>query len=197
MIARIVIFLLGTITGLSAVADNPQVELKTDLGTIQIELYPAQAPATVENFLGYVDKGFYDGVIFHRVIPDFMAQTGGLTFDFQQKETRDPVTNESDNGLKNFRGTLAMARHNNPDSATSQFFINLKHNAHLDAQGSNTGYTVFGRVVEGMAVVDKIVAQPRGLYRAFPNAPNIPVRILSARRKAAAATVATDDPQGG
>ncbi|SHE86157.1 peptidyl-prolyl cis-trans isomerase A (cyclophilin A) [Microbulbifer donghaiensis] len=177
----IAVLLTGLLT-LPALADNPQVELKTDLGTIQIELFEEKAPATVENFLAYLDSGFYNGVIFHRVIPDFMVQTGGHTFDFQLKETREPVTNESANGLKNLRGTLAMARKDDPDSATSQFFINLKHNSHLDATEDKAGYTVFGRVTQGMDVVDKILAEPRGLYRAFPQAPNVPVRILTAKR---------------
>ncbi|MGL6160797.1 peptidylprolyl isomerase [Microbulbifer sp.] len=167
---------------LPALAENPQVELQTDLGGIQLELYKDKAPATVENFLAYVDSGFYNGVIFHRVIPGFMVQTGGMTFDFQKKETREPVANESANGLKNLRGTVAMARLNDPDSATAQFFINLVNNGHLDAQKDKPGYTVFGKVVKGMGVVDKIVAEPRGLYRAFPAAPNTPVRILKAKR---------------
>lgn len=175
------IFLTGFLA-LPAFAENPRVELQTDLGEIQLELYKDKAPATVENFLAYVDSGFYDGVIFHRVIPGFMVQTGGLTFDFQKKETRGPVANESANGLKNLRGTVAMARLNDPDSATAQFFINLVNNSHLDAQKDKPGYTVFGKVVEGMEVVDKIVAEPRGLYRAFPAAPNTHVRILKAER---------------
>ncbi|MCX2778830.1 peptidylprolyl isomerase [Microbulbifer thermotolerans] len=173
---------LTCLLALPALADNPEVELKTDLGLIRVELFRDKAPATVENFLAYLDSGFYNGVIFHRVIPNFMVQTGGHTFDFQLKETREPVINESGNGLKNLRGTLAMARKNDPDSATSQFFINLKHNAHLDAQADKPGYTVFGRVIQGMDVVEKIVNEPRGLYRAFPNAPNVPIRILNARR---------------
>ncbi|AMX02199.1 peptidylprolyl isomerase [Microbulbifer thermotolerans] len=173
---------LTCLLALPALADNPEVELKTDLGLIRVELFRDKAPATVENFLAYLDSGFYNGVIFHRVIPNFMVQTGGHTFDFQLKETREPVINESGNGLKNLRGTLAMARKSDPDSATSQFFINLKHNAHLDAQADKPGYTVFGRVIQGMDVVEKIVNEPRGLYRAFPNAPNVPIRILNARR---------------
>lgn len=184
MLHKIVTALVTGLLALSALADNPppQVELKTDLGTIQVELYPDRAPATVENFLQYVDSGFYDGVIFHRVIPGFMAQTGGHTFDFQKKETRAPVVNESDNGLQNLRGTLSMARTGDPDSATSQFFINYADNTRLDGAEDKPGYTVFGRVIEGMAVVDRIGEEPRGLYRAFPDAPNTPVRILEARR---------------
>ncbi|MFC6632235.1 peptidylprolyl isomerase [Microbulbifer taiwanensis] len=175
-------FLFTCFLALPTLADNPRVELKTDLGTIQVELYRDKAPATVENFLTYLDSGFYNGVIFHRVIPGFMVQTGGHTFDFQLKETREPVTNESSNGLKNLRGTLAMARKNDPDSATSQFFINLKHNDHLDAAKDKPGFTVFGKVTQGMDVVDSILNEPRGLYRAFPQAPNVPVRILNAKR---------------
>ncbi|SDJ58626.1 peptidylprolyl isomerase [Microbulbifer yueqingensis] len=168
--------------GAHAGENRPQVELKTDLGTVRIELYADRAPATVENFLQYVDSGFYDGVIFHRVIPGFMAQTGGHTFDFQEKETREPVVNESDNGLQNVRGTLAMARTEEPDSATSQFYINYGDNRRLDGSADKPGYTVFGRVIDGMEVVDRIGEEPRGLYRAFPDAPNTPVRILEARR---------------
>lgn len=179
---NLITLFLTCLLALPALASNPQVELKTDLGTIRIELFQDKAPATVENFLAYLDSGFYNGVIFHRVMPGFMVQTGGHTFDFQLKETREPVANESANDLKNLRGTLAMARKGDPDSATSQFFINLKHNDHLDAQKDKPGYTVFGKVTEGMDVVDKIVAEPRGLYRAFPNAPNVPVRILNAKR---------------
>ncbi|WP_323844843.1 peptidylprolyl isomerase [Microbulbifer magnicolonia] len=179
---RLTTLFLTCLLALPALADNPRVELKTDLGTIQVELFQDKAPATVGNFLAYLDSGFYNGVIFHRVIPDFMVQTGGHTFDFQLKETRGEVVNESANGLQNLRGTLAMARKDDPDSATSQFFINLKHNSHLDAAEDKPGYTVFGRVTQGMDVVEKIVAEPRGLYRAFPQAPNVPVRILTARR---------------
>jgi len=167
---------------LPALADNPQVELKTDLGTIRVELFQDKAPATVENFLAYLDSGFYNGVIFHRVVPGFVVQAGGFTFDFQKKETRAPVVNESANGLRNLRGTLAMARTRDPDSATSQFYINLKDNTDLDAREHRPGYTVFGRVTEGMEVVEKITAEPRGLYRAHPEAPNYPIRILEARR---------------
>ncbi|WP_237065683.1 peptidylprolyl isomerase [Microbulbifer guangxiensis] len=174
--------ILSVLAALPAAAANPKVALQTDLGTIRVELFTDKAPVTVENFLGYVDSGFYDGVIFHRVIPGFMAQTGGLTFDFQKKETGESIANESDNGLRNKRGTLAMARHSDPDSATSQFFINLANNTHLDAGEDKPGYTVFGRVVDGMEVVEKIAAEPQGLYRAYPNAPNVPVRILKAER---------------
>ncbi len=165
-------------------AENPRVLFETDLGKMTIELYPKEAPKTVENFLAYVDKGFYNGTIFHRVIPDFVVQGGGFTFDFKRKDTMDPVVNESNNGLKNLAGTLSMARTNDPDSATSQFFINLRDNPHLDPQGNQPGYAVFGKVVEGFDVAKKIESQPRGMYRnsGFPEAPNYPVRILKASR---------------
>ncbi|WP_237058895.1 peptidylprolyl isomerase [Microbulbifer sediminum] len=184
MIKTIATALLGSLVAIAALADDkrPLVELKTDLGTVRVELYADKAPATVENFLQYVDSGFYNGVIFHRVIPGFMAQTGGHTFDFQEKETREPVVNESDNGLQNVRGTLSMARTEEPDSATSQFFINYGDNTRLDGSADKPGYTVFGKVVSGMEVVDRIGEEPRGLYRAFPDAPNTPVRILEAKR---------------
>ena len=166
---------------------NPQVLLQTDLGDIQIELFPQSAPKTVANFLSYVDDGFYDGTIFHRVIPGFMIQTGGFTFDFKRKPTKDPVVNESNNGLQNKVGTVAMARTNNPDSATSQFFINAVNNAYLDynTRQKKAGYTVFGKVTKGMDVVRKIEQQPRGRYRLFRDAPNETIRIIKASRPAA------------
>ncbi|MBN1766211.1 MAG: peptidyl-prolyl cis-trans isomerase [Sedimentisphaerales bacterium] len=136
---------------------NPQVLMKTSLGEIVIELNVQSAPITVDNFLGYVKEGFYDGTIFHRVIPTFMIQGGGFTQEKQQKSTHAPIKNESSNGLKNLRGTIAMARTNDPDSATCQFFINVVDNAGLDYEGPRPpGYAVFGEVVEGMDVVDAI-----------------------------------------
>ena len=176
------ILLLSLVSSLVAAQQNPQVSLKTDLGTIVIELYPKEAPITVANFLAYVDSKFYDGTIFHRVIPGFVVQGGGMNFEFAGKATRDPIKNESSNGLKNDYKTLSMARTNDPDSATSQFFINLRANPSLDAKENKPGYAVFGKVVEGMDVVEKIVAEPRGMFRAFPDAPNYAVRILSATR---------------
>lgn len=159
-----------TLTG-AALAANPQVNLQTNKGLIVIELYPDQAPQSVANFLAYVDAGFYDGTIFHRVIPDFMIQGGGFTADLEKKATRDPIPNEADNGLKNERGTLAMARTNDPNSATAQFFINHKDNAFLDHSGKNPrgwGYAVFGRVTNGMSVVDAIATTPTGAKGMFP-----------------------------
>lgn len=177
------IALLSAALSAHAVTNNPRVELETDLGTIELVLYADKAPKTVENFLAYVDSGFYDGTIFHRVIPGFMAQGGGFTFDFQEKPTRDPVENESANGLSNARATIAMARTNDPNSATAQFYINLVDNSRLDGSAERPGYTVFGKVLLGMTVVQQIAAEPRGQHRAFPDAPNMPVRILKARSK--------------
>jgi peptidyl-prolyl cis-trans isomerase A (cyclophilin A)/peptidyl-prolyl cis-trans isomerase B (cyclophilin B) len=148
-----------------AVAANPQVELKTNLGTITVELYPDKAPQTVKNFLGYVQSDFYTGTIFHRVIPGFMIQGGGFSQDFAQKPTRDPVQNEAANGLTNETGTIAMARTPNPHSATAQFFINVADNAFLNHTAPTArgyGYTVFGKVVKGMDVVNRIAQLPTG-----------------------------------
>ncbi|MDO3386423.1 peptidylprolyl isomerase [Gilvimarinus sp. SDUM040013] len=158
------------------------VTVQTDLGPMLIELYPQQAPISVANFLAYVDSGFYEGTIFHRVIPGFVVQGGGLTFDFNRKETLDPIKNESDNGLKNTYLTLSMARLNRPDTATSQFFINLKHNESLDGSENKPGYAVFGKVIAGENVVRAIVSEPRGIFRAYPDAPNAAVRILKTER---------------
>ncbi|AFU97373.1 peptidylprolyl isomerase [Simiduia agarivorans] len=167
-----------------ALAGNPKVKLETDMGTIVLEVFEDKAPITAQNFLDYVDSGFYDGTIFHRVIPNFVVQGGGFTFDFQRKETKAPIKNESDNGLLNNYGTLSMARLSDPNSATSQFFINVnvRGNPHLDPQKNKPGYAVFAKVVEGIDVVDAITREPRGNIRAFPEAPNVAIRILKARR---------------
>jgi cyclophilin family peptidyl-prolyl cis-trans isomerase len=143
----------------------PRVAFETSLGRFVLELDAAKAPKTVENFLAYAKAGFFDGTIFHRVIPDFMIQGGGFTADMNQKETRAAIANEADNGLKNKRGTVAMARTMDPNSATAQFFVNLKDNGFLDHTGKNArgwGYAVFGQVVEGMDVVDKIAKVKTG-----------------------------------
>lgn len=186
LLPLLVSVLLWTPRALADGAGSPKVELKTDLGTITIELFDDQAPATVENFLRYCEDGFYAGTIFHRVIPGFVVQGGGLTFDYVKKETREPIINESDNGLLNLRGTLSMARLPDPDSATSQFFINLNDNAHLDTDGDKPGYAVFGRVISGMDVVDSITEEPQGKYR--PQAPDLPIRILSVNILSSGAT---------
>jgi peptidyl-prolyl cis-trans isomerase A (cyclophilin A) len=162
-------------------AADPQVDLKTSAGTIRLELYPAKAPKSVENFLQYVRDGHYDGTIFHRVIPGFMVQGGGMTKDMAQKKTRAPIPIESKNGLKNELGTVAMARTSDPNSATSQFFINVNNNGFLDYPGADGhGYTVFGKVVGGMDVVNKIVAVPTGNQGMHQNVPRTPVIIESA-----------------
>ena len=155
--------------------------LSTRLGDIVIELYADKAPVTVKNFISYVEDGFYEGTIFHRVIPGFVIQGGGLTEDMKSKPTRNPIENESKNGLSNKRGTLAMARTQNPNSATSQFFINLTDNLFLDASPRGAGYTVFGEVVEGMEAVDKIAALPTGRRGMYDDVPLQPVVIESAR----------------
>jgi cyclophilin family peptidyl-prolyl cis-trans isomerase len=175
--------LTSTVTSAPANAANPIVILKTSKGDITLELDAARAPLTVANFLAYVESGQYDGTIFHRVMPGFMIQGGGLTPDMVQKPTKAPIKNEADNGLKNLRGTIAMGRTPIVDSATNQFFINLVDNPHLDFTAATTrgwGYAVFGRVTAGMETVDAIAAVPtttRGLY---PNVPREPVVILSA-----------------
>ena len=161
----------------------PLVEFQTSLGAFTIELYPIEAPETVKNFLQYVDEGFYVGTIFHRVVPDFVVQGGGITYDFLPKETRSPIINEAKNGLINHQATLSMARTSDPDSATSQFFVNLKYNASLDyKKDESDGYAVFAKVVEGFEVIKKIEKEPRGLYRSRPDAPNYPVIIEATRR---------------
>lgn len=156
-------------------SENPVVLLETTSGDILVELYPDKAPETVANFLKYVDNGFYNNTIFHRVIPGFMIQGGGLTARMQQKDTSAPIKNEADNGLKNDRGTIAMARTMDPHSATAQFFINLVDNDFLNFQapsGNGWGYCVFGKVTEGMDVVDKIAKVKTttvGMYQDVPS----------------------------
>jgi len=159
---------------------NPKVRLETSKGAIVLELNREKAPKTVANFLSYVTDGHYDGTIFHRVIPRFMVQGGGFTADLQQKETRAPIQNEADNGLKNLRGTIAMARTSDPHSATAQFFVNTVDNAFLDHTAKSPqgwGYAVFGKVVEGMDIVDKIRKVPTGNSGMHQNVPLEPVTI--------------------
>ncbi len=160
VLAGLIILLLTQIAGCPLVTDPlvPGVRVTTSLGEFVIELDPAHAPVTVTNFLRYVDDDFYDGTVFHRVVADFVVQGGGMGFDLVEKETRDPITNESDNGLSNLRTTVAMARTDDPNLATAQFFVNLVDNTELDATIGNTGYAVFGVVIEGMDVVDQIAA---------------------------------------
>ena len=159
----------------------PKVKLTTSMGDIVVQLDPAKAPKTVENFLAYVNDKHYDGTVFHRVMDGFMIQGGGFTADMQQKPTKPPIALEASNGLKNDTYTIAMARTSNPNSATSQFFINVKDNAMLNApQPDGHGYAVFGKVVEGTAVVDKIKAVATGNKGPHQNVPTTPVTINSA-----------------
>ncbi len=171
---------LALCTGLAAHAQK--VKLATSAGDIVIELDAAKAPKTVENFLGYVKAGHYDGTIFHRVIPTFMIQGGGMTADMKEKSTRAPIPLESRNGLSNLRGNVAMARTGDPNSATAQFFINVQDNARLDAANARdgNGYAVFGKVVSGMDVVDKIRETPTGSRPPHENVPTMPITINKA-----------------
>jgi peptidyl-prolyl cis-trans isomerase A (cyclophilin A) len=156
--------------------------LSTSLGEVKIELFEAEAPVTVRNFLQYVDDGFFDGTIFHRVIPGFVLQGGGFTADMSQKKCRPPIKNEAENGLKNERGTLSMARTQEIDSATSQFFINLQDNPFLDHGKRDFGYAVFAKVVDGMEVIDRIASVATGTVGMHQDVPLEPVVILSAKR---------------
>jgi cyclophilin family peptidyl-prolyl cis-trans isomerase len=176
--------LLGSASCQAADAQHPVVVMETSLGTIKIELNDEKAPGTVKNFLEYVDAKFYDGTVFHRVIPDFMVQGGGFEPGMTEKKTREKIKNESFNGLKNDRGTLAMARTPEPDSASAQFFINLKDNDFLNKAKARdgVGYAVFGKVIEGMDVVDKIAGVETGTRDSFENVPTKDVIIKSVRR---------------
>jgi peptidyl-prolyl cis-trans isomerase A (cyclophilin A)/peptidyl-prolyl cis-trans isomerase B (cyclophilin B) len=168
-LTRLFILSTAAVVPSGALAADPQVDLRTSAGTIRLELYPAKAPKTVENFLQYVRDGHYNGTMFHRVIDGFMVQGGGFDASFKQKSVRKPIANEAkaavNAGLKNDIGTVAMARTSDPDSATAQFFINVNDNAFLnwgDPKGDGVGYTVFGKVVSGMDVVTKIAKTPTG-----------------------------------
>jgi peptidyl-prolyl cis-trans isomerase B (cyclophilin B) len=168
----------------TAFASNPVVEMTTNMGTVRMEIFADKAPKTAANFLQYAKDGFYDGTIFHRVIPGFMIQGGGFTLDMNQKKTREPIGNEAQNGLKNTIGTLAMARTPNPHSATAQFFFNVADNGFLDFTAPTSqgfGYAVFGRVTQGMDVVQKIVSLPTGNRAGHQNVPLKPVVIQGMR----------------
>lgn len=161
---------------------SPTVLIKTNKGIIKVELYPDKAPVTVANFLEYVKNNHYTNTIFHRVIPGFMIQGGGFTEDFTQKPTRAPIKIESNNGLKNSRGTLAMARTSDPNSATAQFFINLTDNSFLDYKSSTSsgyGYTVFGKVIDGMNIVDEIAKVKTGSFVGHQDVPKETIKIES------------------
>ena len=179
---RILIAVCGLLASLSLGAASPQVEIKTNMGAITVELYPDKAPETVKNFLQYAQDGFYNGTVFHRVIDGFMIQGGGFTEDLTYKPARAPIKNEASNGLKNDVGTLAMARTSDPHSATAQFFINVSNNEFLNYPGRDGyGYAVFGKVIKGMEVVDKIAKVATALKPPHQNVPVKPVVIESAR----------------
>jgi len=183
MLTKILIslFCLGLFSALTSSAEaqgNPMVLMKTSKGDITIELDAAKAPISVKNFLSYVDAKFYDGTIFHRVIPGFMIQGGGLTSDFVEKQTRAPIKNESGNGLSNLRGTLAMARMDDLNSATAQFYINHVNNLSLDS----SKYAVFGKVIKGLDVMDAIAAVPTATVKGYQDAPRQTITILSVQR---------------
>ena len=185
LITPIVFSVLLALSWVTFAADAayPRVSMQTSAGEIVLELNRVNAPITVDNFLKYVEEGFYNGTIFHRVIDGFMIQGGGYTENFGHKPTRAPIKNEANNGLKNKRGTIAMARTGDPHSATAQFFINVVDNSFLDFTAPTTtgwGYTVFGRVVQGMSVVDDIRKTPTGPGGPFPtDVPKTPVIIKS------------------
>lgn len=171
----------GTDASNKSKGDSPVVLFSTNHGDIKVKLNREKAPITVENFVGYVNDGFYEGVIFHRVIPNFMIQTGGFTPDMKQKTPKAPIKNEANNGLRNSRGTLSMARTSEVDSASSQFFINVNDNKFLDNGERDFGYAVFGEVIEGMDIVDKIAAVPTGTVGQFRDVPQETVIINSAK----------------
>jgi peptidyl-prolyl cis-trans isomerase A (cyclophilin A) len=160
------------------------IRFETSHGGFTVELFAKEAPVSVENFLRYVDDGFFDGTVFHRIVPGFVIQGGGLTAEFANKKTRPPISNEARNGVKNTRGSLSMARTSDVNSATSQFFVNLVDNAFLDHGPRDYGYAVFGRVTEGMEVIDKIARVRTGTRKGHQNAPLEDVVIVSARRLA-------------
>jgi cyclophilin family peptidyl-prolyl cis-trans isomerase len=158
------------------------IRFETTLGNFTIEFFEKEAPISVANFLAYIEEGFFDGTIFHRIVPGFVIQGGGFTEDLSQKRTKPAIKNEADNGLKNGRGTLSMARTNDINSATSQFFVNLKDNDFLDHTRGNFGYAVFARVTEGLDVIDKIAAVETGRKRGMDDVPLEPVIMTSVRR---------------
>jgi peptidyl-prolyl cis-trans isomerase A (cyclophilin A) len=183
MLKRIVLAALGLLLSVGVhAAQNPRVLIDTSLGQIEVELAEDYAPITVKNFLAYVDAGFYNDTVFHRVIPGFMIQGGGFDTRMDEKPTQAPIRNEADNGLRNVRGTLAMARTSDVNSATAQFFINQKDNAFLDHGARDFGYAVFGKVVRGMEVVDRISQVRTGSVSGFQDVPLQAVVIRSIKR---------------
>lgn len=165
-----------------AAAERPRVAFETTAGAFEVEVFTDEAPVTSENFLAYVDEAFFQDLIFHRVIDNFMVQTGGYTAELAEREPGDTIANESVGGPRNLRGTLAMARMRHPDSASAQFFINVRDNGHLDARGDRPGYAVFGRVVSGMDVIDAISKVETGVVEGMADVPLEPVVITAVRR---------------
>lgn len=178
------LFLLSLVSLATIAGENkPVVIMETTAGTMTIELFDEKAPISVKNFLDYVDSGFYNGTIFHRVIPNFVLQGGGFSKEMDKKATKAPIKNESDNGLRNEKGTLSMARTPDPDSATSQFFVNLRMNTNLDYRAGQHGYAVFGKVIEGLDVMEKIARTKTGRVGSYSDVPLEPIIMTSVHRK--------------
>ncbi len=198
MIRFFMVLLLGAAMAAPSAAANPRVRFETSKGAFVVELDQAKAPITVGNFLEYVRSGYYDGTIFHRIIPGFMVQGGGFTADMQQKAGREPIVNESANGLANKRGTIAMARTSDPNSASSQFFVNLVDNGFLDKASASdgVGYCVFGKVVDGIGVIDAIAKVQTGKVGPYEGVPLQPVVIKKASVVAEKAPAKSPVPQG-
>ena len=173
----------GLILASSHLFANTMIDMKTSMGNIEIELFDDKAPVSAKNFESYVKSNFYTGTIFHRVIPGFMVQGGGLDASMVEKTTKAPIVNEASNGLKNTRGTLAMARTQDPNSASSQFFINVADNNFLNKSPMDAGYAVFGKVIKGMDIVDKIVKVPTANFGMHQNVPKQPIKIISVQIK--------------
>jgi peptidyl-prolyl cis-trans isomerase A (cyclophilin A) len=182
-VVAVLVITLSVAWAQPAKAADPVVVFKTSLGEIDIQLDPTHAPISTANFLAYVDKKFYDGLIFHRVIPGFMVQGGGFTPDMNEKPTSAPIKNEASNGLLNSRGTISMARTSDPDSATSQFFLNLVDNAALDPNAGSAGYAVFGKITKGLDVIDKMAKAETTTKGPYENVPVTPITIISATRQ--------------
>tara|TARA_B100000768_G_C11195930_1_gene339474 strand:+ start:197 stop:775 length:579 start_codon:yes stop_codon:yes gene_type:complete len=182
LMGLVLIPMAGLLQVKNAVADNPQVALVTSVGEIEIELLPKFSPRHVSNFLTLIDENFYVGLVFHRVIPNFMIQAGGYTENLTYRPTNRSVANESLNGLKNRKYSVAMARLNHPDSGDTQFFINVGNNTHLDATSDGPGYTVFGRVISGRDVIETIELVDTGISEGMVAVPETPIIILETRR---------------
>jgi cyclophilin family peptidyl-prolyl cis-trans isomerase len=186
LLAAVLCLVLGLSSQAQAQEETIEVIMKTTMGDIVVELYPAKTPETVKNFLTYVDEKFYDGTIFHRVIKGFMAQGGGWTEDFTQKPVYDPIRNEAETGLQNRKYTLAMGRRSEPHTASAQFYFNTVDNPHLDFQSRTTegwGYCAFGKVIQGFEVVDAVAKAKTMTKHGMPDVPRETIKIISVRRK--------------